>query len=259
METGYAEQYGRLYAHHWWWRARESYVLRWIRRVARGRRLRMFEVGCGDGFLWTELEPYGEVEGIEPDEHLIRPDSPWRSRIEIATFPGRLRDATYDLVLMLDALEHIEDDAAALRAASDLLAPAGHVILTVPAMMLLWSEFDVVNRHFRRYDRKRLVRLLREAGLNVVSARYYYFWPVLPLLARRLLFRSEGAEKSAFLKIPARPINFAIEAISKLEHRITSVVPVPFGSSIIAVARKPAVQRLCSLLKQVNREGADHS
>jgi SAM-dependent methyltransferase len=238
MEPSYAERYEDLSKRHWWWRARERYVLRWVRRIARGRRLRMLDVGCGNGVIWKCLLEHGDVEGIEPDERLLPPDSPWRPRIEVSPFPGRPRIERYDLVLMLDVLEHIEDDRSALRAAADLLAPGGHLILTVPALMLLWSEFDVVNRHFRRYRRGAIRKLLEEAGLAVISARYYYFWPVLPLLARRAFFRANAHAESNFLKVPPKPLNAALTALSTVDHWATSIVPVPFGGSIIAIAKK---------------------
>jgi SAM-dependent methyltransferase len=238
MEPGYAQHYADLYSRHWWWRAREGYVLRWVRRIARGRRLRILDIGCGDGFFWKKLDALGDVEGIEVDADLIAPGSPYRDRIEISTFPGRPRESRYDLILMLDVLEHIEDDRAALAKVRELLASGGHLVLTVPAHMWLWSEFDAVNHHHRRYTRRPLVDLMRGADLSVVSARYYYFWPVLPLLARRALFRAKSTMQSRFVRVPPAPVNAALHAISTLDHWVTSVVPTPCGGSLIAVAKK---------------------
>lgn len=238
MEPNYAEKYRELYTRHWWWRAREAYVLRWIRRLGRGRRLRILDVGCGDGLLWPKLTGLGDVEGIEPDQSLVPADSPWRGRIEMGPFPGRPRSTRYDLLLMLDVLEHIEDDRGALASVAELLDPGGHALVTVPAHMFLWSEFDVVNHHHRRYRRGDLAALLAGAGLDPVSVRYYYFWPVLPLLFRRLLFRASATPKSRFVAIPPAPINALLTAVSNVDHHITSVIPFPFGGSIIAVARK---------------------
>jgi SAM-dependent methyltransferase len=240
MEPSYADRYSDLYHRHWWWRSRERYVMRWVGRIAQGRRLKMLDIGCGDGFLWGRLAEHGDVEGIEPDPHLVPPESSRRARIEFSTFPGRTRTERYDVIFMLDVVEHIEDDRGALRAAYDLLAPGGHLIVTVPALMLLWSEFDVVNRHFRRYRRGALAKLMREVGLDVVSARYYYFWPVLPLLLRRALFRAQNHGQSKFLEVPPRPVNAALETLSNFDHWATRIVPVPFGGSIIAVGKKPA-------------------
>ena len=203
--------------------------------------MRILDIGCGDGFFWKELAAFGDIEGIEPDRDLIAPGSPRQARIEVSTFPGRPRDERYDLILMLDVLEHIEDDRTALKKVLELLAPGGYFVLTVPAHMFLWSEFDAVNRHLRRYTRRPLVRLMKDAGFSVVSARYYYFWPVVPLLARRAFFRASSGAQSRFVRVPPAPFNAALRAVSTVDHWITSVVPVPCGGSIIAVAREPLV------------------
>jgi SAM-dependent methyltransferase len=240
MDPSYAAKYAEMHARHWWFRSREEYVLRYLRRVAGDRRsLRILDVGCGDGLMWKALEPFGQVDGIEPDASLLSPGSPHRDRIEVAPFPAPRPRQPYDVILMLDVLEHIEDDRGALASVFELLRPGGHFLLTVPALMLLWSEFDELNRHYRRYRRGQLRGRLQDAGFEVLSARYYFFWSLLPLLGRRLLFRSEASEESAFLKVPPAPVNSLLRAVSDLEHRVTSRVPVPFGSSLIAAARRP--------------------
>jgi SAM-dependent methyltransferase len=239
MDATYAARYGDLHARHWWWRSREEYVVRKVRALAAGRRLQILDIGCGNGLAWKALAPFGDIEGIEPDAGLLPPDSPHRARIEISTFPGRPRSQKYDLILMLDVLEHIEDDKAALAAAWDLLAPGGHLLLTVPALMLLWSEFDALNRHHRRYRKGPLAAQLAGAGFEVLSNRYYFFWSALPLLGRRLLFRAKNAENTSFINVPPAPVNRLLHLASTVDHHITSRLPAPFGSSLIAVARKP--------------------
>ena len=240
MEADYAASYGDLYARHWWFRAREDHVLRQIARIDPGRPMRILDIGCGDGLMWPKLKRFGDVEGIEPDASLIPANSPNRPSIEVAPFPGRPRQQRYDLIVMLDVLEHIQDDRGALARVVDLLAPGGHYVMTVPALMLLWSEFDAVNGHFRRYRVPPLRQLLQQSGLDVLNVNYYYFWPVLPLLGRRALFRSQDVNSSQFVKVPPRPLNRLLHITSALEHRVTSALGAPFGSSIIAVARKPA-------------------
>lgn len=244
MDSAYGRMYRDLYERHWWWRAREAQVLHWVRKLtpagsAQRQPAKILDIGCGDGLTWHRLADFGRVEGIEPDARLVDPASPRRARIEIASFPAsRPRETRYDLVLMLDVLEHIEEDRAALRRVASLLSEGGHAIITVPALRLLWSEFDVLNGHRRRYRRKELRQALEAAGLEVVILRYYYVWTVLPLLARRLLFRSDAAGESRFLEVPPAPINRLLRILSVAEHRLTEWLPMPVGSSIFAVARK---------------------
>lgn len=245
MESTYGRMYRDLHERHWWWRAREAHVLRWLRGLMRGPTrgggARILDVGCGDGLMWDRLEELGHVEGIEPDARLVNPGSRRRQRIEIASFPaGRPRETRYDVVLLLDVLEHIEDEQAALGRVASLLDAGGHLLLTVPALPLLWSEFDELNGHQRRYTRGTLHAAVEAAGLEIVRLRYYYVWTVLPLLARRMLFRSARAGESRFLRIPPAPVNRLLYRLSVAEHLLGGVLPPPVGSSIIALARRPA-------------------
>lgn len=241
MQAPYSSVYADAYRTHWWWRARERNVLRFVRRYGRWEgRARILDIGCGDGLIWPALEHLGDVEGIEPDGTMIAPDSPWRARIEVADFlTSRGRDDRYDLVVMLDVVEHIADDHAALARAASLLGDDGVLVLTVPALPLLWSEFDDLSGHARRYTRRSLRAALERAGLTVLDLRYYYAWPVLPLLARRAFFRVAKGEDSAFVKAPPRPVNWLLYRLSLVDHWITRRVPVPAGSSLVAVARRP--------------------
>jgi len=239
MDPDYSREYGDTYRGHWWWEARERNALVYVRRAALSAagRPRILDVGSGDGLMWDRLDEIGEVEGIEPDGAMIDPDSRWRSRIEVADFlDGRPRPAVYDLVLMLDVLEHIDDDHAALLRARSLLTDTGRLIVTVPALMSLWSEFDVLNGHHRRYDRAALRSALRRAGLEPLDVRYVYTWPVLPLLLRKRFFRLEQGSRSRFVKAPPAPINRLFYYLSCADHWLTRRIRTPFGSSLVAVA-----------------------
>lgn len=214
-------------------------VLASLRACHDGEQSRILDVGCGDGLFWNELRAFGSVEGIEPDGRLVSEDNPDRQLIEVSGFlSGRPRDP-YDLILMLDVLEHIEDEGAAVSRARDLLLPGGRFILTVPAFNCLWSYHDILNGHFRRYTKGRLTRALERSGLEVERVRYFFAWMLVPLLIRKLLFRKPPAGASAFTSVPSKPINWLLERVSALDCSVSRLVPVPAGGSIIAVARRP--------------------
>lgn len=246
MREDYARQYKSLFLHHWWWRARERLVMFYVHRVASGRvDLQILDVGCGDAFLFDKLSWFGEVWGVEPDANLVSPTNPWRSRISIGPFGAEFQpERAYDLLLMLDVLEHIEDEAGALRKAHELLAPSGRLLITVPALPWLWSAHDEANRHYRRYTRKSLLRLLEAAGLGVVRTHYFFGWPVVPLLARRFLFPAgsgRGLQPSEYsVRIPWRAVNSVLYGASVLEHQLALAGAVPLGSSLLAVTSPAA-------------------
>jgi len=242
MDVAYAERYAALWNQHWWWRARRTFIEREITRLSRKNKLdRILDIGCGDGLFFDFLERFGAVNGIESDARIVT--NPARSsQIEVLDFDGTYAsDQRYDLILMLDVLEHIEHDREALQKVFELLKPGGMVVLTVPALMRLWSEHDVMNGHFRRYSRKPLVDLLMSEGFDVVKRRYLFFWAVLPMFARKLLYPAKAnAGKSQYeVQVGNRVVSRIVEGLSVAEHSIGNYVPLPVGTSCFAIGQKP--------------------
>lgn len=243
MLAAYAENYRALWENHWWWQVRRRFVLRMLDALSARRPLkRILDVGCGDGLFFEELSRYGEPRGVEADAGLVDPQGPWASRVTVAPFgPGYRDGGRYDAVLMLDSLEHIEDDRGAARRAFELLEPGGFLVLTVPALPSLWSVHDVANRHFRRYDKASLRAVLERAGFEVESLSFYFGWPVLPMYARKLLGGARGPADAGDYSVlpPARPLNALLYSLSALEQALTGLRGTPVGSSLFAVARRP--------------------
>ena len=243
MQADYARQYRTLWERHWWWRSREAHVLSWIKRLKRKEpaHWRILDVGCGDGLFFESLSRFGEVEGIEPDPSLVN-NPRWRDRIHVARIDqdsASLRTGNYNLVLMLDVLEHIDDERAALRALYRSLRPGGRLLLTVPALSCLWSRHDEVNAHFRRYDPVTLRSLLVENGFQVESLRFFFGWTVLPLLVRRWLSPAGRRVKGDHaVGIPPAILNRFLTLASTCEHALGRFIPLPLGSSLLAVVRK---------------------
>jgi SAM-dependent methyltransferase len=240
LEIQYARRYRTLWERHWWWRARERFLVNWIERVRSQTPCRkILDVGCGDGLFFGALQRFGEVHGIEPDRSLVT-DPRWAARIEHTPLgPSYHGSASYDIVLMLDVLEHIEDDVGALRSAATALRPGGRLLLTVPALPWLWSRHDVANNHFRRYGRDGLHRVLDSAGFEVETVRYYFFWTIAPLLLRRWLSPETPGSADYEVSIPPRPVNAALTLLSRADHFVSRSLGWPLGTSLFAIARKP--------------------
>lgn len=125
------------------------------------------------------------------------------------------------LILMLDVLEHVEDDIALLRQYSEQLPADGRIIISVPAFQSLWSRHDVFLEHRRRYKDTTLRPVVRAAGLRVLKSRYY-FGLLFPFFAGvrwidRFRYSQKNIEpKSALRRYPA-PINTALTVIHDIE------------------------------------------
>ena len=239
MDPTYAERYRDLARRHWWWRARNDSVRREVTRLLGGRRdAHILDVGCGDGVLFPFLSGFGEVEGIEPDPSVVSADGPWRSRIRIASFDDGFRPgARYDLILMLDVLEHLQDARAGLRHAADLLQPDGHLLITVPAFRLLWTHHDDLNHHVTRFTKRSLAAAVEGTGLVLVASWYLFHWVFFAKIAERAREAIAGASPPA--DVPGDPVNEALYRVCVAEQRLAGRF-MPFGSSLIAVMRRAA-------------------
>jgi SAM-dependent methyltransferase len=239
MDATYGQQYRNLYKNHWWWRARERYVLDIISGLGVPHGIDILDVGCGDGLFFEALSAVGTPFGIEPDEALLS-DNPWRDHIYCFSFDESFElDRQFGLVLMLDVLEHLDDDVSALKKSVNLLKPNGKVLATVPALMSAWTAHDKVNQHRRRYKRSTFEAIFKSAGLKMTFCRYYFVWTYFPKVLLSLKERVFGESTSqAQTQIPRHGFNSFITSMSYFEHRLFHHLPIPFGTSLIAVGEK---------------------
>lgn len=234
--------YDRMAAHdstHWWYRARRDILADYLTRFAAlPPRARILEIGCGTGHNLAMLARFGAVDAIEIDPtaramaaaRLGRPvgDAP------LPELPGVARG--YDLIAVLDVVEHIADDVAALAAMRERLAPGGVILITVPAHPWMWSAHDEVNHHHRRYTRRTLRAAIVAAGLTPEKLGWFNSL-LFPLAAgARLLGRLTGREDSDDSPPPPL-VNALFERVFRLERHLVGRVPMAPGVSIVALAR----------------------
>lgn len=236
MEQSYGERYADLYRRHWWWRAREEEILHEVRRLrADLGPARILDVGCGDALLFDRLLPFGQVEGVEPEAGLVSGVSRQRYKIYLGALDDSYPESgSFDLILFLDVLEHLDDPGGALILARERLAPGGAILVTVPAYAWLWTCHDSMNHHRMRYSPLQLQTLAQQAGCEVVRLRHMFMW----LVAGKLLVRLCEYLRPATAKVPRPPhpaVNGVLLAICRVESVLSKVTPPPVGSSILAV------------------------
>jgi SAM-dependent methyltransferase len=198
----------------------------------------VLDVGCGDGLFFDRLAEFGDVEGVEPDVSIVDPRGPHADRIHLVPFDARFRaDKRFSLILMLDVLEHLADPVDALRHAVDLLADDGLLLITVPAFPVLWTAHDDWNHHYVRYTRRTFAEIARRSGLAIDRSRYFFHWTFPVKLAvrlkERLMRRPPQPEE-----VPPALVNRGLYALSRLEQWTLGKLPIPLGSSLLAVCRK---------------------
>lgn len=231
---------------HWFVVERRAHLKAVIAGLPLPPTARILEIGCGPGSNLGMLKTFGTVTAMEPSaiaRELIR-TMPGAADVEIhvGTWPESaelLGGATYDLIAMLDVVEHIDDDHAALRAARDALAPGGHVIVTVPAHPWMWSVHDETLHHRRRYTRATLRRVMTTAGLQVDSLGGFNSLLLPIAAAARLTARALRRTASPGRATPGALTNSVLGAVFRSERAVIVRGGFPTGLSLIAIAHRP--------------------
>ncbi len=242
MERKIYEQMAQLDGSHWWFTARRRILDGLIERVAQPpKNARILELGAGTGHNLAMLSRFGEVEGSELDpvarqiagERLGRPVVE-AALPDLSMFPAD----SYDLIALLDVLEHVPDDSSSLGAIKDRLKPGGALLLTVPINPWMWSAHDVAHHHHRRYRKREIETLAKEAGYEIEMVSPFNSLLFPPIAAVRLAGKLTGKDDSDDA-MPSAPVNKTLDFIFGLERSLIGRVPMPFGVSLVAVLRRP--------------------
>ncbi len=225
---------------HWWFVARREIVRHMLSRLNLPDAARILDVGCGTGGNLAMLRSFGQIEAMEMDDEARQLAN---ERQQGSVLPGRLPNHLpcfanrFDLITLLDVLEHIDDDQAALATLRERLTPGGRLLLTVPAFQMLWGPHDERHHHKRRYRAKNLGDTARAAGFSVEYLSYYNFW-LFPVVAlARLAQRRGKRQANDGLTLPGPLVNRLLAALFASERFFIPAARLPFGVSLIAVLK----------------------
>jgi ubiquinone/menaquinone biosynthesis C-methylase UbiE len=233
----------RVEQSHWYYTGKRKLVSKWIERI---RPLAasdtLLDCGAGTGRFGMEMSKHCRVVVLDDHEEslqLLRERFPAENVLTLDT-EGRvpLPDESVDCITALDVLEHTPDDRAVVAGFRRLLRPGGVAVITVPASMALWSDWDESLHHYRRYSRGGLRALFPEAEWELIHINYTNV-PVFPVvwLARRWrkwFPAKEGAARPED-KVPGRMLNAFLEWIFVM--MAMSRISFPFGVSLLLIAR----------------------
>ncbi|HWT12184.1 MAG TPA: class I SAM-dependent methyltransferase [Allosphingosinicella sp.] len=223
---------------HWWYVARRRILRDLIARaVDLPADARILEIGCGTGHNFEMLQGFGRLDAIEVDgEARALASRRLGHAVSAAPLPELtgIPDRAYHLIALLDVLEHVDDDRAALASIAGKLAPGGRILVTVPAFAWMWSAHDVAHHHKRRYSRRGLRRVVEAAGLK--AERIGYFNSLLfPLAAAARLAGKVLGKTESDDKLPPAPVNALFRTLFGLERHLVGRVPLPAGVSLFAL------------------------
>jgi SAM-dependent methyltransferase len=233
-----------LVARHPWWAARAAIVVALLEQLRILPPATVLEAGCGWGTNLEALEAAGyRVTGLDVSRRVLdRLDRADRQLVEADLSQG-LPDhlPAYDCVLALDVIEHLDDDRRAVRQLRRLLKKDGRLIISVPALPELFSEFDEVQGHRRRYSAQSLRSCLEESCLVVEDVLWWGQWMVRLLRGRKSATRRRPGDTKVdvyrrYLALPPWPGSWAMNIMFRIDHRRTLRGRNMIGTSLIAIA-----------------------
>lgn len=242
MDSNYYARLDSVQEQHWWYAARRTILECVLQRVIQQGvpEGKLYDLGCGVGANLPVLEKFGPTVGID-----VAPEAidfcRRRGRTNVALANLNLLQGIPDnsgsVAMLADVVEHLDDELPCLQAAHRALAPGGALVVTVPAYMFLWGPSDVMNHHKRRYTAARLRRLIEP--LFEIEHLTYFNTLLFGLVAAgrfgEIVLRRRGDDMA---KLPPALVNSVLETIFRVEANVVPRRNLPFGVSLLCVARK---------------------
>lgn len=243
----YFEQLEKIEANHFWFRSRNRLIFQAFEKYFPDAE-NMLEIGCGTGFILSGMEkafPRLKPSGSELYSEGLRSAAQRLRQAELFQMDARRIpfEEEFDVIGAFDVLEHINEDEAVMLQMHRALRPGGGVIVTVPQHPFLWSSWDDISCHQRRYSRGELARKMNKAGFRNVRITSF-FTLLLPMMILSRLSSGRGSGKESEPDLASefgmpRPINNLCEKICDLERSLLkSGLSFPAGGSLLYVGMK---------------------
>ncbi|MDA2935960.1 class I SAM-dependent methyltransferase [Patescibacteria group bacterium AH-259-L05] len=231
---------------YWWHVGRRKILSSLLRRFLKNNENQILEIGCGTGGNLEVLSRWGKVTGLDISEEALNFCRKRGFNNLILSTAERINvsDKTFDLVVAMDVLEHIENDKKAIKETWRILKPGGYFLATVPAYQFLWSEHDEVLHHHRRYLFSSFLNKMQDAGFDIIKMSYiisFVFPIVLVYRTARKIFPTKDKKNIAYITLPKFINNFFVLAL-QFEAFLLRFLNFPFGVSIICIAQKSSPQ-----------------
>ena len=245
FDAGLVDVLARAEDDSFWFRSRNELIISTLGRAFPGAST-FLEVGCGTGFVLRGLHlarPDLVLTGAELSADglkVARERLPDVRLLELDVLAMPFEEA-FDVVGAFDVIEHVEDDARALAGLLQAVRPGGGVLLTVPQHRWLWSAFDEVAGHHRRYSRDGLFAKLERAGFVDIRLTSFVTLLLPAMLASRLRYPAGSKEFDLERSLRLPPLAERIcEIAMRVERRLIEArVRLPAGGSLLAAARRP--------------------
>jgi len=245
MESSFYKTYFQLEKDNWWFKARRNLIFWILKKYGNGKKV--LDYGCGSGFLVGQLQERGfDASGVDVSKEAIDFGSE-KGINNLSKIDGVLTnypDASFDLVLAMDVIEHIKEDDLVIKELERLVKPNGILVITVPAYKWMWGVQDEVAHHFRRYTMGSILKLASVTRLSIVKKSYFntFLFPVAAIVRLASKWFNKKNRESDF-EINNNFLNPLLYFIFNTEIKLLKWLNYPFGVSILLVARKRSDQK----------------
>lgn len=225
----------------WWFVGRRKIILTFLKKYLRKKHdLRIIDIGCGAGGIVDLLGRYGTVTGVDKDKHIVNYNKKNGRKVTCGNLDKlNFSDNSFDLVTLLEVLEHVDDDMNGLKEVNRILKPKGIFFISVPAFPFLWSSHDYASHHKRRYTKSDLLKKLTESGFRVLNITYFdsFLFPVILIYRFWTNMRGKEPYKSNFIDYPW-VVNGFLKLIFCSEAFFLKYFNFPLGVSLLVIAKK---------------------
>lgn len=242
MEKAFEKKYHKLEKDHWWFVSRRDLILRIINPFE--NKTKILEIGCSSGQLMYALKKakFNEVIGIDvsPEAiHFCRKNN-IKNIVQMDGSKLGFKAKKFDLIIASDILEHILDDHQAVGEWKRVLKEEGTILAFVPALNILWSDHDAINRHFRRYSKQEVKALFEKNGLKIVRISYWNVSLFFPIFIKRAIIGKiiKPSKPKDDLFQMNKAINSFLCLLLALENLYCRLFNLPLGLSLFILARK---------------------
>jgi len=233
----------KIEATHWWFVERRRLFADLIRRSRIPLDADVVDLGTGTGANLRLLKEMGftRVAGIDPSEnaaHWCAEKGLGTVRIgDLCALP--LADASVDLVLATDVIEHVAQDGKAVAEIQRVLRPGGTALITVPAFPSLWGLQDVKSHHYRRYRMAPFLRLIEQSGLVIEKKFHFNYLLFAPIYAARQVINLLDIKLGSENEVNSPALNRLLGLVFRLDVTTAPFIKPPFGVSILALVHRP--------------------